>query len=71
MVGVRYVVVVSMSDSKVIHVTDAGADADGEKENNGISVVVLIIAIIASLGVGFGACYVMVKKDFFIKKEGR
>ena len=45
-------------------VTDAGADVDGdgEKEANGISVVVLIIAIIVSLGAGFGACYVMVKK---------
>lgn len=50
--------------TEVEAVTDAGTDVDGEKEGytDGVSVVVLIVAIIVSLAVGFGACYVMVKK---------
>lgn len=42
--------------------TNISVTNEGDKDSGGVSVVVLILVSVIALGVGFGGCYVLVKK---------
>ena len=54
----------TMEETTLEEVTTAGSlDGNNDEGSQGVSVVVMVIGIILSLGVGFGVCFLLFKKN--------